>query len=124
MIVYYLYYWKVIKKQMSSLPIEVVLIILSFGTQIRMRNGKLMDQLQISEEHADLLSLIPQPTIPVQTVRNFRLVNFVSRVQLTNYLRIEKIYCIDADMYWWTLKRRWAETWASRPIAVVIHDLL
>jgi hypothetical protein len=106
---------------MSSLPIEVVLIILSFGTQIRMRNGKLMNQLQITDEHSRLLSNIPQIIPTIAKIRHGRLVNFVCGVRLTPYLRIEKVWYLDADMYWWTLKQCWPET---RPVTLAIHDLL
>jgi hypothetical protein len=109
---------------MPSLPIEVVLIILSFGTQIRLRNGKLMDQLQITDEHSRLLSRIPQIIPTIAKIRHGRLVNFVCGVRLTPYLRIEKVWYLDADMYWWTLKRSWPESWETRPVTLAIHDLL
>jgi len=109
---------------MSTLPIEVVLLILSFGTEIRMRNGKLMDQLQLSEEHAYLISHIPQTITTTQTIRDLRLVNFVCKVQLTDQVTLEKVWCKDANMFWWTIKRKWREPWASRSVIIALKDIL
>jgi len=109
---------------MPMLPIEIVAIILSFGTQIRLRNGKFMDQLQITDEHSHLLLRIPQVIPTITKIRNGRLVNFVCGVQLTHQIRVEKIWYLDAEMYWWTIKRSWPESWASRPVTIAIYDLL
>ena len=74
---------------MSCLPIELVILILSFGTEIRYRNGKFMNQLKISDRARETLERIP-PIITKITAHSFgRLVNFVCEVKLNNFREIE-----------------------------------
>jgi len=88
----------------KQLPLELVILILSFGTVIRVRNGKFMNQLQILDEERELLENIPR-IIPIYTGHYLgRLVNFTCKVRLDNFREIIICGSKKSKTYWWKFK--------------------
>ena len=84
-----------------QLPIEVVILILSFGTVIRVRNGKFMNQLQIPDGQRELLKGIPR-IIPIYTGHYLgKLVIFTCKVRLNNFHEIIIFWNEKIKTYWW-----------------------
>ncbi len=85
----------------KQLPLEIVILILSFDTVIRFRNGKFMNQLQIPDGQRELLENIPS-IIPIYTGHYLgRLVIFTCKVTLDNFREIIICWNKQAKTYWW-----------------------
>ena len=85
----------------KQLPLELVILILSFDNVIRFRNGKFMNQLQISNEERKLLNDIPR-IIPIYTGHYLgRLVIFTCKVRLNNFHEIIILWNEKIKTYWW-----------------------
>jgi|688.fasta_scaffold1192795_1 hypothetical protein len=87
----------------QKLPIELVILILSFDNVIRFRNGKFMNQLQISDEERKILNGIPR-IIPIYTGHYLgRLVIFTCKVKLNNFHEIIILWNEKIKTYWWKI---------------------
>jgi hypothetical protein len=107
----------------KQLPLEIVVLILSFDTVIKFRNGKFMNQLQIPDGQRELLKSIPR-IIPSYTQHHFgRLVIFVCKVSLDNFHEIEICWNDQAHMYWWKFKACGVASWDSRMTTRKIHRI-
>ena len=105
----------------QQLPLEIVILILSFGTVIRYRNGKFMNQLQIPDGQRELLKGIPR-ILPSYTEILFgRLVIFVCKVRLDNFHEIEIMWNEGVGLHWWKFKACGTTSWDSIMTTRKIH---